>query len=84
VLPVPVDDCKSFIACLSDYFDGEIDEQVKFEFEQHLRFCSDARTMVHTFQRTIVLHRLDSGMSLPEGLHERLAEAIKRCFDSDS
>ena len=78
-----VDDCKSFIACLSAYFDGEIDDQVRVEFERHLRFCSDARTMVHTFEQTIVLHRRDSGMSLPEGLHDRLIEAIKKCSDPE-
>ena len=78
-----VDDCKSFIACLSAYFDGEIDDELKVEFERHLRFCSDARTMVHTFERTIILHRLDSGMGLPEGLHDRLVEAIRKCSDTE-
>jgi anti-sigma factor RsiW len=78
-----VDDCKSFIACLSAHFEGELDEEVRLEFERHLRFCMDARTMVHTFERTIVLHRRNRGKGLPEGLHERLIEAIKSCSEAD-
>lgn len=78
-----VDDCKSFIACLSRYFEGEIDDDVRIEFERHLRFCSDARTMVHTFERTILLHRRNHGESLPESLHERLVEAIRKCSETE-
>jgi anti-sigma factor RsiW len=78
-----VDDCKSFIACLSGYFEGEIDDEVRIEFERHLRFCSDARAIVHTFERTIVLHRRSRGQALPEGLHERLIEAIRKCSETD-
>lgn len=78
-----VDDCKSFIACLSRYFEGEIDEEVRIEFERHLRFCSDARAIVHTFERTIILHRMNAGRALPEGLHERLLAAIKACTDPE-
>ncbi len=78
-----VDDCKSFIACLSLYFEGEIDEEIRIEFERHLKFCSDARAMVHTFERTIILHRRSRGESLPEGLHEHLIEAIRKCSDTE-
>lgn len=78
-----VDDCKSFIACLSGYFEGEIDEEIRIEFERHLKFCSDARAMVKTFERTIILHRRNRDESLPEGLHERLLEAIEACSDTE-
>jgi hypothetical protein len=78
-----VDDCKSFIACLSRYFEGEIDDEIKIEFEKHLRFCSNARAIVHTFERTIILHRLNRGQDPPEGLHERLLAAIEKCTECD-
>jgi hypothetical protein len=78
-----VDDCKSFIACLSRYFEGDISEEMKIEFEKHVRFCSNARAMVHTFERTIILHRLNRGQAPPEGLHERLIEAIEKCTACD-
>jgi anti-sigma factor RsiW len=80
---MPIDDCKSFIACLSQYFEGEVDEQVRIEFERHLRFCSDARAILHTFERTIILHRRNTGRPLPEGLHDRLLAAIRACSDPE-
>lgn len=76
-----IDDCKSFIACLSLYFEEELEGEVLIEFERHLRFCSNARAMVHTFERTIVLHRMNRGQAPPEGLHERLITAIERCSE---
>jgi hypothetical protein len=78
-----VDDCKTFIACLSRYFEKDMDDEVRVEFERHLRFCTDARTMVHTFERTIVLHRKNLGEPIPEGLHERLLEAIRKCSEGE-
>lgn len=78
-----VDDCKSFIRCLSDHFDGEIDEEIRIEFEEHLKFCSNARAMVQTFERTIILHRRNRGQSVPHGLHERLIQAVRKCSDGD-
>jgi predicted anti-sigma-YlaC factor YlaD len=78
-----VDDCKTFIACLSKYFEGEIDDVMRVEFERHLMLCSNARAMLHTFERTIILHRMNRGQDLPEGLHERLLAAIEKCAASD-
>jgi len=76
-----VDDCKSFIACLSRYFEEDIDDEVRIEFERHLRFCSNARAMVHTFERTIILHRRNRSQDPPEGLHQRLIAAIEKCTE---
>jgi hypothetical protein len=78
-----VDDCKSFVACLSRYFEGDIDDEVRIEFERHLKYCSDARTLVHTFERTIILHRRNRGEEPPEGLHRRLIAAIEKCDECE-
>ena len=80
---VHIDDCKSFIKCLSDYFDGEIDEETRIEFEEHIKTCSNARAMVQTFERTIILHRRNRGRGIPPGLHERLIEAVRKCSEKD-
>jgi anti-sigma factor RsiW len=71
-------DCKEFIACLSAYFDGELDEEVRIEFEKHLRYCQNARGMVRTFEQTIILHRQKPG-PLPPDVQKRLVAAIRRC-----
>lgn len=74
-----VDDCKKFIACLSEHFDGELPAELEAEFMLHYRTCERARTIVRTFERTIILHRRASGEPLPKDVHERLLKAIEEC-----
>ncbi len=72
-------ECKEFLECLSAHFDGELDEELVIRFEQHLRFCSNARAVVSTFERTIELHRQARPDRVPEDVHLRLLDALKEC-----
>ena len=72
-------DCKRFLECMSAHFDGELDRELIIEFEQHLRFCSTARAILSTFERTIILHRQRRPDRVPEDVHTRLLEAIEKC-----
>ena len=73
------EECKKFIECLSAHFDGELDGELLALFEDHLKFCEEARAMVRTFEQTIVLHRSSRVTRIPKDVHERLLEAIKKC-----
>ena len=77
------DECKKFIECLSAHFDGELEGELLALFEDHLKFCEEARAMVRTFEQTIVLHRRSQVTTIPSEVHERLIEAIKKCRGSD-
>jgi anti-sigma factor RsiW len=72
-------DCRKFIECLSAHFDGELPEDLLVEFEKHLRYCENARAVVRTFERTIILHRGGGGTPVPEDVHARLLRAIEEC-----
>jgi anti-sigma factor RsiW len=74
-----IKECKRFLECLSARFDGELDEELVVQFEQHLRFCTNARCIVKTFERTITLHRQRRPDRVPAEMHERLLKAIKEC-----
>ncbi len=74
-----ITECKRFLECLSAHFDGELDEDLVVQFEQHLRFCSDARAIVSTFERTITLHRQARPDRVPQDVHERLLAALDKC-----
>jgi anti-sigma factor RsiW len=78
-----VDDCKKFIACLSEHFDGELPAELEAEFMLHYRTCERARTIVRTFERTIILHQRNPRAALPKDVHERLMAAIKACQGCD-
>ncbi|MEA3409365.1 MAG: zf-HC2 domain-containing protein [Candidatus Eisenbacteria bacterium] len=77
-----VDDCKKFIHCLSEHFDGELDAELEIEFMQHIQYCEKAKAILHTFERTIILHRQTGGTTLPPGIHERLLDALRACRES--
>ena len=78
-----VDDCRKFIQCLSEHFDGELDDELEAEFMLHLQHCERAKVLVHTFERTIILHRQMRRKVLPSDIHERLRAAIKACQNSN-
>ncbi len=77
-----VDDCKKFIQYLSEHFDGELGEELEVEFMLHIQYCEKARVILHTFERTIILHRQTGGTTLPPGIHERLRAALRACQES--
>ncbi len=78
-----VEDCKKFIQYLSEHFDGELGEELEVEFMLHLEQCEQARALVRTFERTIILHRQTRRTTLPPDIHERLRAAIRACQESD-
>ena len=73
-------DCHEVLKCLSDYFDGELDDDLLVEFEEHLEECTDARAVVRTFRQTIYLHQRPA-TRVPEDVHERLLAAIRKCSE---
>jgi anti-sigma factor RsiW len=74
-----INECKRFLECLSAHFDGELDEELVVQFEQHLRFCTNARCIVQTFERTIALHRQARPARVPDDVHERLLKVLSEC-----
>jgi len=76
------DDCKKFIQYLSEHFDGELGEELEVEFMLHIQYCEKARAILHTFERTIILHRQTGKTTLPPGIHERLRAALRACQES--
>jgi predicted anti-sigma-YlaC factor YlaD len=76
-------DCKGLLQALSAYLDGEADEELTLEIEEHLRYCVKAQTMLRTFERTIVLHRVVHQRALPDDVRIRLHEALRRCVEGE-
>jgi anti-sigma factor RsiW len=74
-------DCKGLLMSLSAYLDGEVDEELRLEIEEHLRSCLKAQTMLRTFERTIVLHRVVEIEGVPTEVHVRLHEVVRKCAE---
>jgi len=78
-----VDDCRKFVRCLSDHFDGVLEVELETEFMLHCKYCERARALLHTFERTIILHKETGRSDLPADVHERLEAALKACRETD-
>jgi anti-sigma factor RsiW len=77
-------DCKKLLDYLSAYLDGDVDEELRLEIEQHLRLCSRAQAIVHTFEQTIVLHHEGTrAAALPTEVRIRLHAALRRCLEGE-
>jgi predicted anti-sigma-YlaC factor YlaD len=65
--------CKVLLGSLSDYIDGELQEELCRQIDEHLKTCEDCRIVVNTLQKTVDIYKqMDSSKDLPEGVKERL------------
>jgi len=71
--------CEAFLQCISEYLDDDLRTEVRIQFEKHLKYCVNARAMVHTVEQTIVLHRRAGGEEpMPEAVHDRLRGILNK------
>ena len=65
--------CKVLLGSLSDYIDGELQDELCRQIDEHLKTCEDCRIVVNTLQKTIDIYKqMDSTTDLPDGVKERL------------
>ena len=76
-----MDKCSEHIQDIADYIDGEVDETLCLELEQHLENCDNCRIMVDTLKQTFVLCRDGKKESLPESLQNKLNFSLKKQWD---
>jgi len=78
-------DCKKLLDYLTAYLDGDLDEGIRLEMEQHIRHCSRAKTILHTFEQTIVLHHrgFQGRGAVPPDVRIRLHEAVRQCMEEE-
>lgn len=49
--------CTEFLAKMTDYFDGEVDETLLAEIRAHLESCEHCEILVNTTRQTIQVYR---------------------------
>jgi anti-sigma factor RsiW len=72
--------CKSVIRELSNYLDGELEQAVKQELEQHLEHCEDCKMVVDQTKLTVDIFCDSEPIELPAGVQSRLHNALRRKF----
>ena len=77
--------CTEFLQELTDYLDGKISENLKIELDEHLHWCHECHVVMNTTKMTIEIYRDNELYELPEGLRNRLHDAIMtKCRHSKS
>ena len=64
--------CRDSLGTLSEYLDGELDEQLCAEIERHMAECGNCRIVVDTLRKTVMLYRAYGHEDVPEDAKERL------------
>ncbi len=71
--------CKELMTRLSEYIDGELEEDLCAEIDKHLAVCEDCRILVDTFRKTVELyqqHFRKVVVELPPDTQTRLWQAL--------
>lgn len=64
--------CRHMLGNLSDYVDGELQDELCAEIERHIAECGNCRIVVDTLQRTVSLYREHGHEELPDEARGRL------------
>ena len=66
--------CDQLLGMLSDYLDGQMQEEVRREIEAHMADCHNCRVVVDTTRKTITLVHAcnDEPLPIPEDVRKRL------------
>jgi len=68
--------CRDMLGALSDYIDGELEEKLCAEIEEHMKECPDCRIVVDTLRKTVLLYRTHGQTELPEDVLSRVHLAL--------
>ncbi len=69
--------CRRLLGSLSEYVDGELDEELCSVLEQHLEDCEDCRIVVDTLRKTVYLyHESAQAEDIPGDIRQRLYKSL--------
>ena len=69
--------CRQLLGSLSEYVDGELDDELCSVLEQHLEGCEDCRIVVDTLRQTVYLYRATATTEdLPKDIRQRLYKSL--------
>jgi anti-sigma factor RsiW len=71
--------CRELVEFLSAYLDGELPEEVRHQFDEHLAACPECSAYLATYRETVRLAKdafQDADAPLPGDVPERLVKAI--------
>jgi anti-sigma factor (TIGR02949 family) len=69
--------CRQLLGSLSEYVDGELDDELCSMLEQHLEGCENCRIVVDTLRKTVYLyHETAKDAGVPVDIRQRLFKSL--------
>jgi anti-sigma factor (TIGR02949 family) len=69
--------CRQLLGSLSEYVDGELDDELCSVLEEHLEDCEDCRIVVDTLRKTVYLyHASTQDENVPMDIRARLYKSL--------
>ena len=72
--------CSKLIREISNYLDNDLDSALRQELEDHMGACPDCRIIIDTTRKTIEIYRGCEPYPIPQDLHDRLQQALRRHY----
>lgn len=79
----PASDCRTILASISAYLDGDLEATACTAIEQHCERCSRCAALVAGFRQTVGLCRQAGAAPLPDAVRARAQASIRRLLDED-
>ena len=76
-------DCKKDFERISEYLDGELDDDICRKIEEHLSHCPPCRECVGSLRKTIRLCKEGAIEEIPSDARERLRSKLRECFSQN-
>jgi anti-sigma factor (TIGR02949 family) len=74
-------ECEELIRYLSDYIDGDLDEELAEAAREHLATCENCSVVLDSTQKTIALYRLNGRkQQIPAERAQNLYDEIAAAF----
>jgi len=77
-------DCRTILANISAYLDGELETTACVAIEQHCRRCTSCAALVSGLRETVGLCRDAASATLPEAVRQRARERVRALLDRES
>jgi anti-sigma factor RsiW len=76
--------CRTILADISAYLDGELESTACQAIEQHCQECAGCATLVSGLRKTLGLCREAASTPLPEAVRRRARDRVRELLDRES
>jgi anti-sigma factor (TIGR02949 family) len=75
------EDCKKYFERISEYLNGELDDEICYEIETHLKECRECRECLDSLKKTIQLCKEAGKETVPSYIRERLRSNLRQLLN---